>query len=50
MEYTVVIEELPSRFIEEVNDLIKDGWRPQGGVAVMVNKNGEGYQFQAMVR
>ena len=35
-------------FVKEVNALIKEGWRPQGGIGVTFN-NGTSF-FQALVR
>jgi hypothetical protein len=34
MEYTVVKEENRDELIKKVTDLIKQGWKPLGGVAV----------------
>ena len=52
MEYTVVeVYGYAEELIRNVNDLIKDGWRPLGGVAIGITETDEldGY-FQAMIR
>jgi len=46
MEYSVIKTNLLKSLIKKVNEAIKDGWRPLGGVCVDV-----GYGFaQAMTR
>ena len=34
MEYRVISESTMKDLAKEVNDAIKEGWRPQGGVSV----------------
>ena len=34
MEYRVISESKMKDLVREVNDAIKEGWRPQGGVSV----------------
>jgi pentatricopeptide repeat protein len=47
-KYMVVLNDDLDKLIKIVNEMIEDGWRPQGGVEVAYsNKN---YFFQAMVR
>ncbi|MCC5452876.1 hypothetical protein LMJ53_14200 [Rheinheimera sp. UJ51] len=46
MEYTLVITISYKGLIKEVNELIKQGWVPQGGV--MEDKNGR--CLQAMIK
>ena len=49
MKYKVVFGDT-DKFIGLVNDLIQDGWEPQGGVSV-VNGSLVGYiVFQAMIK
>jgi hypothetical protein len=46
MEYSVIKTNLLKSLIKKVNEVIKEGWRPLGGVCVDV-----GYGFaQAMTR
>ena len=42
MQYYVVYRELVEELIKEVNRLIGEGWRPQGGVGVGVVSLEEG--------
>jgi len=49
MKYTVVGTRDQSKFEERVNDLIKEGWKPQGGIFIVVDNNGWIY-YQAMVK
>jgi hypothetical protein len=37
MNYTIVIEDSAGDLAETVNEYITEGWRPQGGAAVMYN-------------
>jgi hypothetical protein len=50
MEYTVIFNEKLEKLINQVNQALKSGWRPLGGIAV----TNEGliffYYYQAMVR
>jgi len=36
MEYTLVTENNPEALVRKVSELIRQGWKPQGGVAVGV--------------
>ena len=47
MEYSVVVGTVKENgFVDMVNDLMKRGWRPQGGIVV----TGPNQLVQAMVR
>lgn len=49
MRYTVVFGG-PDELTNIVNDKMKDGWEPQGGV-IVVNDSAVGYiAFQAMIK
>ncbi|HDY66599.1 MAG TPA: DUF1737 domain-containing protein [Candidatus Scalindua sp.] len=39
MEYTVVSKYDLIKLITEVSDRIKEGWRPSGGISVMVKES-----------
>lgn len=43
MQYYVVYRESLEELINEVNRLIGEGWRPQGGVDVAAVASGEGF-------
>lgn len=50
MEYRIVEgAQVMQKFIDEVNKLMKEGWRPQGGIAVIDNENAW-YYYQAMIK
>lgn len=56
-EYVVLKEETLDGLAMEVNELIKDGWQPQGGIAVLreeFESRGDpvvyNWHFQAMVK
>ncbi len=50
MQYTIVCyTTLPEKLSQKVNEHIKDGWKPIGGVAVSV-QDGEEHFYQAMVK
>ncbi len=49
-EYTLVIDGTFTRFIERVNEYIRDGWQPLGGVAVGTMSGYVNQLVQAMVR
>lgn len=36
MEYRIIVEKTYSDLEKYVNKLIKDGWKPQGGVAISI--------------
>ena len=50
MEYKIVYGEDPRELEEEVNELIRKGWKPQGGVCVLRERNNYWSFYQAMVR
>ena len=41
MKYQVVIENSRDKLEAEVNKLLSEGWRPQGGISMMVAPNFE---------
>ena len=49
MEYCIVKEDTIVKFTDEVNRLLKEGWRPQGGMSVIWDE-AYTYYYQAMVR
>jgi hypothetical protein len=49
MEYTIVNGYFHD-FIFKVNDKIMDGWKPQGGVAVVDGNRGKALYSQAMIK
>jgi hypothetical protein len=38
MEYRVINESKMTDLVKEVNNAIKEGWRPQGGVSLVVKR------------
>ena len=52
MEYTIVIANTLSNLETRVNEHIKKGWRPQGGITIQRNMqfNNVEYYFQAMIK
>ena len=50
MQYMIVTNYRPEDLATEVNKLIKDGWKPQGGIS-MADKGGMNLTFaQALVK
>ena len=49
MEYCIVNHDAVVKFTAEVNRLMEEGWRPQGGVAVIWDE-AYTYYYHAMVR
>lgn len=52
VEYLVVSKTSPRELQNAVNEYLREGWQPQGGIAVVAdiaNKDGRFY-FQALVR
>lgn len=47
--YKVVSSDDLSKLAVQVIQLIKEGWKPQGGIAVGVGPNGYAEFYQAMV-
>ena len=50
MEYKVVFGGPGKEIINLVNDMIKDGWSPQGGISVIQDSALGPIMFQAMVK
>ena len=54
MEYCVVRHEETGKLVEAVNKLIKEGWEPQGGIAIKAWNLDSRYQietyYQAMIK
>lgn len=50
MEYKVVFGGPGKEIINLVNDMIKDGWSPQGGISVVQDSALGLIMFQAMVK
>lgn len=53
-QYTIVFDLAPNDLIKKVNDMIKDGWQPIGGIALgIMHPEGDHQktiQLQAMVK
>jgi len=51
MEYKIVKEEYDDTFQKEVNNLIKNGWKPQGGVGIFYDLHKDKIiHYQAMIK
>ena len=52
MEYVIVIEQDPKKLADLVDDQIKKGWKPQGGITFFGSTDIEGGWIwsQAMIR
>lgn len=50
MEYDVVYASSVEGLIKKVNQMIAEGWQPQGGVTVSTQDDTEYYFYQAVVR
>lgn len=52
MDYTVVWEKELSKLIQSVQEYLKSGWKPQGGIAVtsLGDYNRQQYYFQALIK
>lgn len=50
MQYKVVFGGPGKEIIDLVNDMIKDGWSPQGGISVIQDSALGPIMFQAMVK
>lgn len=50
MEYDVVYASSVEGLIKKVNQMITEGWQPQGGVTVSTQDDTEYYFYQAVVR
>ncbi len=40
----------PEQFLKQVNEALKEGWKPQGGLQVISTPSFNIYFFQAMVK
>ena len=49
MRYIVVSEKSLGEIISKVNELINDGWEPQGGICVQHLRWGCSRYYQAMI-
>ena len=50
MEYDVIYASSVEGLIKKVNQVIAEGWKPQGGVIVSTQNDTEFYFYQAVVR
>lgn len=50
MKYTAIRAYSEESLVEKVNELILEGWIPQGGMAVNVGHSYNIYFYQAMVK
>ncbi len=50
MEYKIVTNQYYGQLTSDVNDLIKSGWNPQGGIAVTRDDSGNTWFYQAMIK
>ena len=50
MEYTTVIESSEYKLREKVTEMIKMGWRPQGGISFVFHSGYKETWAQAMVK
>jgi hypothetical protein len=50
MTYDLVFKSSFSELIDGVNTRIRHGWKPQGGIAITVDSNGDKVYYQAMIR
>lgn len=50
MDYKVVVAGFPSDLEKKVKELIGQGWKPTGGVAVGETASTNGQLYQAMVK
>ena len=49
MNYLAIEKETISQLNKAVNEFIRDGFKSQGGVAVVTKENGKTYYIQAMI-
>lgn len=49
-DYIIVQEVYDAQMERSVNDHIKDGWQPLGGISVIENEDGDKVYYQAMVK
>lgn len=52
MEYRIVVHNVTSNFIDfvlEINTRMKEGWKPQGGLAILKDRE-DIYFYQAMIK
>jgi hypothetical protein len=50
MDYTIVKSESLAEFEEAVNDKLEEGWRPQGGLAVIYIGGNLWFFYQALTK
>lgn len=50
MEYTIVTAKKMEDLIKKVNELILEGWKPQGGICESGNEYSGTLFFQAMIK
>lgn len=50
MKYRVISESYPWELEKKVNEFIKEGWEPQGGIAIERYGEISAYYFQAMIK
>ena len=49
MHYTLVYDNVPELLVDKVNQLIKKGWQPLGGLAISQHEEGNVF-YQAMIK
>lgn len=49
-DYYVASGSSPRALERTVKEYLREGWQPQGGMAVNTNVKGDDYYFQALVR
>lgn len=49
MKYIIIEEHILQKFIDTVNRMISEGWKPQGGIST-VECDGSSWYTQAMVK
>jgi len=50
IDYIVVSKTGPRPLQDAVQEYVREGWQPQGGIAVVADKEGSRFYFQALVR
>jgi len=50
MEYKVIMKDSYLKFLNEMNENLKLGWVPQGGVMCYIGKDNNNYFVQAVIR
>lgn len=49
MKYDIIMETTPHKLITSVNEKLKEGWKPQGGIALILHSTHE-YYLQAIIK